>query len=278
MGAFRIMPIIRRFASEPLPQFIAIGLALFAIAHVMAVREARPEIVVDAAQRDYQRNQVRGQFGTEPDPKRLDELLQTYVRDEVLYREALRLGLERDDEIIRRRLIQKMGFLLAEGVAVPAPTREQLGAYLAAHAEAFTQPGSVSFEQQFFSDDEARARGALKLLGQGASITADAFTPGERFTGLEHSEARKLFGDTPVAAALATAEVGRWSGPYRSGYGWHLLRVTARQAPVAARLDDVEDGVREAWLREERERASTARIDALVKAWRIRMTDEPRAP
>ena len=270
MGASRIMPIIRRFASEPLPQFIAIGLALFAVAHVMAARETRPEIVVDAAQRDYQRNQFRGQFGADPDAKRLDELLQTHVRDEVLYREALRLGLERDDEIIRRRLIQKMEFLLAEGMAVPAPTREQLGAYLAAHAEAFTQPGSVSFEQQFFSDDEARARGALKQLGQGASIRADAFMPGERFEAMDLTEARKLFGDSPFVAALDKAALGRWSGPYRSGYGWHLLRVTSHQTAMTAPLEDVEEAVREAWLRQAREQASAERIDTLVKGYRIR--------
>ena len=275
MGAIRIMPIIRRFASEPLPQFVAIGLAVFAIAHAVAQRDARPEIVIDAGQREYQRSQFRGQFGADPDARRLDELLRSHVRDEVLYREALRLGLQQDDEIIRRRLIQKMEFLLAEGVAVPAPTREQLATYLADHASSFTQPGSVSFEQRYFSDDDQtsaqlRADAALKTLSRGGKVRSDAFSPGERFNAVEPTEARKLFGDSAFVAALATSEVGRWTGPYRSGYGWHLLRVTARQAPVMARLDDVEDAVREAWLREAREQASAARIESLVKHYRIR--------
>ena len=271
MSDFRIMPIIRRFASEPLPQFIAIGLALFGFAHLMAGRDARPEIVVDAAQRDYQRNQFRGQFGADPDPERLEELLRTHVRDEVLYREALRLGLQQDDEIIRRRLIQKMEFLLAEGSAVPAPTPEQLRAYLAAHPEGFTRPGSVSFEQRFFSDDQARAAEALKRIGQAGSIASDVFTPGERFEAMDPLDARKLFGDSPFVAALDKAEPGRWAGPYRSGYGWHLLRVIARQGPATPAFEDVEDAVREAWLRDAREKASVERIEALVKGYRIRV-------
>lgn len=270
MGAIRIMPIIRRFASEPLPQFVAIGLAVFAIAHAVAQRDARPEIVIDAGQREYQRSQFRGQFGADPDARRLDELLRSHVRDEVLYREALRLGLQQDDEIIRRRLIQKMEFLLAEGVAVPAPTREQLATYLSDHASSFTQPGSVSFEQRYFSEDEARAVSALQQLTQGRSIASDAFTPGERFEAMDATEARKLFGDSPLVATLATAPLGRWSGPARSGYGWHLVRVTSRQAAEMATLEEVEDAVREAWLREAREKASAARIESLVKHYRIR--------
>lgn len=271
MSDLRIMPVIRRIASEPLPQFVAIGLVIFGVAHLMAGRDARPEIVVDAAQRDYQRNQFRGQFGTDPDPARLDELLRTHVRDEVLYREALRLGLQQDDEIIRRRLIQKMEFLLAEGTAVPAPTPEQLRAYLAAHAERFTRPGSVSFEQRFFSEDEARAARALPRIGQGASIASDVFAPGERFEAMDPLDARKLFGDSPFVAALDMAEPGRWAGPYRSGYGWHLLRVTARQGTAMAKIEEVEDAVREAWLRDAREKASAERIEALVKGYRIRV-------
>ncbi|MEN9705318.1 MAG: hypothetical protein RLZZ393_1197, partial [Pseudomonadota bacterium] len=205
----RIMPVVRRFASEPLPQFIAIGLALFAIAHISDRLRQRPEIRVDAAQRDYQRNQFRGQFGTDPDAARLDELLKTYVRDEALYREALRLGLDRDDEIIRRRLIQKMEFLAAEGAALPAPTPEQLAAWHAAHAADFTRPGTTDFEQRYFADNGAasgkpKAEAALARLRQGGKVEGEVFAAGERFVAMAQAEARKLFGDTALVAALAT--------------------------------------------------------------------------
>jgi hypothetical protein len=278
MDLSQIMPVIRRIASEPLPQFLAIGLALFGVSHLYAMRDARPEIVVDTAQRDYQRNQFRGQFGTEPDPARLDELMQTYVRDEALYREGLRLGLDRDDEIIRRRLIQKMEFLAAEGAVVSAPTPEQLAEYHARHAADFTRPAAISFEQRYFSDEgsvsgRARATAALAGLQRGDKTAADAFAPGERFTAMEPDEARKLFGDTPIVAALSRVAPGRWEGPFQSGYGWHLVRVTERSDAHTAALPEVEAEVREAWLREAREKASAERIASVLHRYRVKQPE-----
>lgn len=274
MDLSRIMPVIRRIASEPLPQFLAIGVALFIAAQLIAGRNARPEIVVDAAQRDYQRHQFRGQFGTDPDPARLDGLLRGYIRDEVLYREAQRLGLDRDDEIIRRRLVQKMEFLLTEGAEVPTPTARELADYHVQHAAEFTQLAATSFELRYFADEGGaggrnRALAALAGLRQGRAITGDAFAPGDRFTSLDAGEARKLFGDTALVAALTTATVGRWEGPFESGFGWHLLRVTERLPAHTAPLADVEHEVREGWQREAREKAAAERIDALIKRYRV---------
>ena len=283
MNLSRIMPVVRRIASEPLPQFLAIGIAIFLAAQVLAGRNERPEIVVDAAQRDYQRHQFRGQFGGDPDPARLDDLLRGYIRDEVLYREALRLGLDRDDEIIRRRLVQKMEFLLAEGAEVPTPTARELADYHAQHAAEFTQPAATSFEQLYFADDGGaagrnRAVAALAGLRQGRAVAGDAFAPGERFTSLDAGEARKLFGDTALVGALATAAMGRWEGPFQSGFGWHLLRVTERLPARTAPLADVEQAVREGWLRDAREKAGAARIDALIKRYRVRQVGGASTP
>lgn len=278
-----IMPVVRRIASEPLPQFIAIGLVLFGIAHVIGSRDPRAEIRVDAAQRDYQRNQFRGQFGTDPDPSRLDELLHTYVRDEVLYREALRLGLDRDDEIVRRRLIQKMEFLVAEGATVPAPTAQQLSDYQKRHAAEFAEPGGISFEHRYFADEGAtsgrsRAAAALAILRHGGKVEGDVFAPGERFESMAPTDARKLFGDTPLAGALPTAALGHWEGPFQSGYGWHLLRVTARSEVRIAALPDVEDAVRDGWQREARAKSAADRVAALVQRYRVTPVEAGRRP
>jgi hypothetical protein len=284
MNLSRMMPVARRIASEPLPQFLAIGLALFGLAHLHGLRDRRPEIVVDAAQRDYQRNQFRGQFGADPDPARLSELLQTYVRDEVLYREALRLGLDRDDEIIRRRLIQKMEFLLTEGADVTSPTPANLAQYLTQHAAEFSRPPVVDFEHRYFADEashsgRARAQAALPRLQQGAIVPGDAFPPGDHFTAVDPVEARKLFGDTAFVMALASAKPGSWTGPFQSGYGWHLLRVTDRRDASPASLEEVEPELRSAWLREARENAAAARIAALVRAYHVTQdTEQERKP
>jgi peptidyl-prolyl cis-trans isomerase C len=276
------MPIVRRIASEPLAQFLVLGLGLFGLAQLIDARHARPEIVVDAAQRSYQRNLYRGQFGTAPDEARLRELIDTYVRDEALYREALRLGLDRDDEIIRRRLVQKMEFLLSEGVDVPAPTTADLVDYHARHASEFRRPATVSFEQRYFADagtrsGRERAEAALAAARAGRTVPSDAFAPGDVFRAMDTAQARSLFGDTSLSTALFAAPPDLWSGPFQSGYGWHLVRVTARSDAALAPLADVEDAVRDAWQRESRERAASARIAELVRRFRVRHVgeDEP---
>jgi peptidyl-prolyl cis-trans isomerase C len=276
------MPIVRRIASEPLAQFLVLGLGLFGLAQLISVRHARPEIIVNAAQRAYQRNLYRGQFGTAPDPARLRELIDTYVRDEALYREALRLGLDRDDEIIRRRLVQKMEFLLAEGVDVRAPATADLADYHARHTSEFRRPATVSFQQRYYADaggrsGRERAQAALGAARAGRTVTGDAFAPGEQFADMDTAQARSLFGDTPLSTARLAAPPDVWSGPFQSGYGWHLVRVTARRDAQLAPLAEVQSAVRDAWLREARETAAAARIAELVRQFRVRRVgeDEP---
>jgi peptidyl-prolyl cis-trans isomerase C len=277
------MTIPRRIAREPLVQFLLLGLLLFGVAQLIQVRRARPVIVVDAAQRDYQRSLYRAQFATEPDPARLRELTDTYVRDEALYREALRLGLDRDDEIIRRRLVQKMEFLVAESVAPPEPTAAQLADYHAQHAEAFRRPATVDFSQRYFADADghsgrSRAQAALDATRAGHVIRGDVFAPGDDFQAMDTVQARQLFGESPLSTALFAVPPGAWAGPFKSGYGWHLVRVTARSAASVAPLAEVDTAVREAWQREARDAASAARIADLLRQYAVRIDAAPGGP
>jgi hypothetical protein len=241
----------------------------------------RADIVVDAAQVDYQRNLFHSQFGYYPDAARQRELLDSYVREEMLHREALRLGLDTDDEIIRRRLVQKMEFLLTDATVVPEPTPAQLAAYQARHAARFERPARVSFEQRYFGDapeSRARALTALRKSAVRGNVTGEEFALGETFSGVEPDAALRAFGSSPLSRALFDAPVGVWSGPYRSGYGWHLVRVTARTGAVTPPLAGVRDAVKDAWVREFRERALQARFAELAQRYRVVRDDLPAAP
>ena len=177
-------------------------------------------------------------------PPAADELqaqIQDYIREEVLYRTALALGLDKDDTIIRRRLRQKMEFLFED--TVPPPQEAELRAYLQAHPEKFRTQPLISFRQVFVSKSrggaaEADARQILARLvsaAPGAANEGDALLLGEGFSRTPLDRIAALFGEG-FAQAVAQSAPGRWVGPLRSAYGLHLVLVTAVEPADAAAI------------------------------------------
>jgi hypothetical protein len=217
-----------------------------------------------------------------PAPEQLRKLESDYVDDEVRYREALRLGLDRDDEIVRRRLIQKMMFLQRDLSTPATPTEQALRAYYDVHAADFRTAPSLQFEQIYFSPDaggwsQAQARAAraaahLHVRPDRQSVAGDespvVVPPGE----MTREQAMALFGDTPVIDALFGGKQNTWSEPVRSGYGWHLVRVTHQTAPQVPPLDQVRPQVEAAWRdaetvrNEQRELADLRGLYQIVRA------------
>ena len=181
-----------------------------------------------------------------PTQAELDGLIADHVKEEILYREALALGLETDDIVIRRRLRQKMEFI-SEDVAPPAePTEAELQAFLDEHAERFRSPSRLSFAQVYLSPDRrgedawSDAERLLVTLDAGKSDPAgmgDPFLLEQDYRDLATPDVERLFGQA-FAARVAEFPVGRWSGPVESGYGLHLVLVrerAPRASPVSAR-------------------------------------------
>lgn len=265
-----------RFFTEPLLHFMILGAAIFVGFNVMSgrtpneknaivVRQATIQNLASVFTRSWQRS---------PSEEELNELIQDYIREEVAVREALALGIDRDDSIIRRLLRQKLEFV-TEDVALQAePTDEDLRTYLHGHADVFTSEPRFSFTQIYFN---AQHRGTR--LGQDAAklrehlntskVPVDVATQGD-ITSLEHqfnalpaSQIKQLFGE-PFATALATLEPGQWSGPVASGYGQHLIFVSEQLPGSLPNLEQVREAVRRDW-------ANSRRIDALDKFYATRL-------
>jgi hypothetical protein len=273
---------LRRLAREPLLQFLLLGLALFGISHAIgAWRQAGQHIVIDTALVNYQRNLYHAQYGAWPDDVALEALLRAYVRDEALYREALRLGLDSGDEVIRQRLVQKMEVVLTDAAPLPEPDEATLRRFMQEHARQYAVPGRVSFELLYFAETdspagpaESRARQALLKLQAGArTVPADDFALGRHFDLIDADELQHRFGDSPMATAPLQAPLRQWAGPFRSGFGWHLIRVSEREASHAPDFDTVRDRLLADWHAEMRERDKQQRIDALVKQHEVRRLD-----
>lgn len=215
----------------------------------------------------------RAQFGQAPTPPQLRTAIERQASEEMRYREAMALGLDRDDTVVRRRMAQKYDFLLGEGSAPASPSDRDLRAYYAAHGTRYQAPVAFSYCQVFFGGDAdgtalSRARAALASLS-----ASERAGPATRLTGLDLLPAPRCQDRVPAdrlaaamgpgfAAALPRLPRGAWAGPVQSGYGYHLARVTATAPGSSLSFDQVRARVEADW-----------RADAVVRA---RQADEAK--
>ena len=239
---------------EPLLHFVLLGALIFA---VNAWREPRRAAVVATARIEVTAAVVERlcagyarQFNRAPDEEELRGLVTGHIREEVLCREALALGLDRDDTIVRRRLAQKMEFLTDDITGAAEPDEAALQRFFAENAARYAKPARVSFRHVYLSKEkrgagvDAAAREALAALGKGVSddTLGDAFLHGFEFSEREPEDITALFG-REFAAQVATLREGAWSGPVASSYGLHLVRVEARAEPKPVALEAVRAAV-----------------------------------
>src|SRR3954469_13507337 len=261
---------IRTLLGEPMLHFVLIGIALFvAYRWVSPVDSAGRRIVITRGVVDDLVTQHVAASGREPFTTELNQLIESYVRDEILYRQGLRLGLERDDIVVKRRVRQKIEMIAEEDASTRAPTEADLLTYLTAHQARFVQPAILSFDQVFIGESRsgpgvahvvAVTREALRKGADPEHRGPPALRP-HRMTGTPADLVARDFGAS-FAAALERVPVGEWVGPVDSSFGAHYVRVSDRTPAALAQLAAVRDhGVRE-WENERRQRA---RNDAYTK-------------
>jgi hypothetical protein len=272
----------RRLLREPLLHFLLLGCLMFALFGRGSPTGgvADHDIVVGGGDIERLAAAFAGTWHRPPDDGELQAQVKDYVREEVLYRAALRLGLDKDDTIIRRRLRQKMEFLFED--TVPTPLESDLRAYLLAHVDKFSLPPLVSFRQVFVSakrgnaaePDAKRILANLAADAPGAANASDALLLGETFTRTPLDRVAALFGDGFVHD-LAKATPGEWEGPLRSSYGLHLVLVTAVEPAAAPVFEQVRPAVEREWYAERRSAAQAAQYDAVLAGFRVTVQDTP---
>jgi len=246
---------MRKLIREPLFHFLLLGAVIFVIAdrpRSIAVPSEK-KIVVTQSQIEsivvgFSRTWMRP-----PTQEELQGLVNDYVRDEVLYREARTMGLDQDDVIVRRRMRQKFEFLVEDTMARTGPPSDQeLEAYLRQHADKYREEPSFGFEQIFFSREkrgasaEAEALAMLERLRDKSAIDieklGDAFLLPSQFEKTSAGETARLFGEKFINK-LTKTQLGTWAGPIESSYGLHLVRVNARIPEVDPPLAKVRESV-----------------------------------
>jgi hypothetical protein len=229
-----------RLLREPLIHFLIIGALMFAAYSWLNPDTTADDrrIMVNAAIVDRLVQGWTRQWRRPPDENELAGLVREHLREEILYREAMKMGLDQDDTIIRRRLAQKMEFLTEDLATAVAPTDQELREFFAEQRETFAEPARLSFSHVFINPDRRGASSSadaeLILSELQAARVAD---PGERgdtflmqssYEFITQQDAAQLFGKF-FAERLFEIEPGNWTGPVESGFGLHLVRVSERQ-------------------------------------------------
>ena len=260
-----LFAVARRLAHEPLLHFFILSAVLWAIhAHL----QARPEssrITISHAFTTQLAEHYRQQYGVPPSPRQLDALVDSAITEEIAFRQAMKLGLDQGDEIVRRRLIQKYEFLQQDLATPRDPTPAEALEFYTRHAELYLLPERLTFTHVYFSPDRRGDMGAkdaaaalavaLTLRGvERAPDEGDPFPGPADFVKVTAEEIAHVFGRDGLSQDMAATTPGHWTSPLRSGYGWHIVYVTARAASRPAAFDEVRDHVTEDFREAERSR------------------------
>lgn len=253
---------LKQLLKEPLIHFLFIGAAFFVLFGLVGEDDIGPNNRIEVTQADVDRLVATWQrrWNRLPTPGELNNLVESYIREEILYREAVAMGLEKDDSVVRRRMAQKVEFLFKDISTPTEPGDADLQAYLEKHPEKFTTPARYDFSHIYLSLDKRGDRAvedALQLLAKlqkessqsDPTQFSDLFMFDYYFTDVTDFEVTRIFGEQ-FAQQLAGLAVGEWQGPVDSGYGIHLVKVEKHIEPSLPSLAEIRDKVKTEYIAE----------------------------
>ena len=269
------MNFLRAAVREPLLHFVLIGALLFAVTALRQKQAEHAEIRITAGEVAQLAAFWETQAQRKPTAEELRGAIEERIDEEVLAREAVRLGLDRDDVIIRRRLAQKMAFVSDDLAVVAEPSEDELREYFNAHRETYTTPDLYALRHVYFNPDnhktlDSDAQRALQRLSRGANAddVGDPFMLPRELADVSREDIVRDFGSS-FADAVTGSTPGTWSGPVRSPFGVHLVKLESHTPSSAARFEDVRDQIREAYLAQKQRDANVALRAKLRQQYKI---------
>jgi peptidyl-prolyl cis-trans isomerase C len=259
---------------EPLVHFLVAGALIFVVLSGRPPDTGERRIVVDEAAVSGLVNRYVQAFRRAPSNEELDGLIRDYVRGEVYYREALRLGLDQDDEVIKKRLRNKMLAIAGAEAEATQPSDSDLQALLDKNPARYAAPPRYTLEQRYLGPDSPALRTATQAALASLKPGATPSLPGQpiplpgRLESAPAIDIASAFGDE-FAAALDKAPVGQWSGPVLSGFGLHLVKVERREAPPAPKLADLRQRLGNDWRSAAVRKAEEDNLNALLEGYDV---------
>jgi parvulin-like peptidyl-prolyl isomerase len=265
---------MKRILKEPLFHFLVGGVLLFA-AHAWLNRGVsdEPETVrITAAEVNWLKETWALQWQRQPNEQELRGLVSDYLKEVLLAREATALGLDVNDTVVRRRLAQKMEFLLEDTARLAEPAEEELRRLYIAGGVRYQAPARISFSQIFFNSEAAAKSALAKVSTHPASELGDRTLLESDFKDTDQQAVTGMFGNQ-FAEKLFTLEPGRWHGPVASGYGFHLIRISDLQLGKSQPFEAVRSKVLEDWQRSQHTQINSQFYTSLLKKYDVQVED-----
>jgi peptidyl-prolyl cis-trans isomerase C len=279
---------IARLAGEPLVQFFVIAALIYtAYAFVGAgtVEDDGKHITVTAGEIAALEDSWKKRWNRPPTQKELQGILKQFLREHVLSVEAKAMGLDKEDVVIRRRLMQKLEYLSQDLLGGGTPSDEQLAAFFAKNAKAYEVPAVVTLTHIFFDPDQRGGQALeeatnqkvvlakLKVAPTDARSYGDQFLLQSYYPERTYAELSKLFGSGFVET-LPKLSPKQWHGPVLSGYGVHLVYIHHREEAHPAKQADVKDRVLAHWKDERRKELSEKYLIGLLERYQVSIESE----
>ena len=273
---------MKRLLREPLLHFFLVGAVLFGMYGWLqgGLLSSPTEIVVSRGQVQSLQMQFERVWQRPATSDELQGLIDGWVREEVFYREGIAMALDRDDPIVRRRVSQKLEFIL-DSAAPAAPSDTELQAWLDAHPDDYQIESRYSLRQVFFDparhgDLDADIAAARRALDGGKLVEGDTTLLPYEMSTARSTEVERVFGNDFVEE-LRTLAIGGWHGPLRSDFGVHLVELSKRQNGSRATLNDVREDVKRDLLHARTEDAKAAVYKRLRANYSVRIDDASTA-
>jgi hypothetical protein len=276
---------IARLAGEPLFHFFLIGVliyAAYAFTGGQTLEDDAKKITITAGEITWLEDVWKKRWNRAPTPQELQGVVSQLLRERVLSSEAIAMGLDKDDIVIRRRLSQKLEYLSQDLAGAGTPTDEELAAFLTQNAKAYETPALVTLTHIFFDPDkrgdqaleEAKTQKVvlanLKVAPTDARSYGDQFLLQSYYPERTYAELSKLFGSGFVKTLIGLSS-GEWHGPVLSGYGVHLVYIHHREDARPAKLEDVKERVLADWQDNRRKELSEKYLSGLLERYQVRI-------
>jgi hypothetical protein len=259
---------MRHWLKEPLLHFLVAGGLLFAAyAWLNRGGDGEPRVVrITAAEVNWLKETWTRQWQRPPNEQELRGMVADYVKEALLAREARALGLDENDTVVRRRLAQKLEFLVQDTARLAEPGEDELRQLYDANRARYQTPARISFTQIYFKTEAAARQGLAELATHSAAELGDRSLLERDYARTDAQTVTSLFG-REFADKVFTLEPGQWHDPVASGYGFHLVRISERQAVQPRPFDEVRAQVLDEWHRSQQAKANAQFFAALLKKY-----------
>ena len=280
-----------KWIRDPVIHFFILGLVIFGL-HAMLDKDPEPVndpllIEVTSADIEWFRTMWTKRMGREPTVQEMRGQVNQLIREQVLSREAVSLGLDKGDTVVRRRLAQKMDFLFNDLSAIPEPTDDELRTYFRKNRSNYEIPGRMTFTHVFFNADKRGNRGATEAVGRlidrwsavqegewELQRAGDAFLLRSHYADRTAAEIRRDFGPR-FAEAVWDQKTGVWQGPVISGFGLHAVYVHERIPSRNPDFDELKERLRVDWIADQQREATRKTYEQVRKRYRVLLEGMP---